>query len=1064
MEYTYEELLEAYRKLKTYTYYDSSNLIMRSALAEFETGLSDDSDFLNRYLEVDQFAKKYEIEYEKGIQLYELKLKILTKALNQYHEKPEYLNTQLSRIGIRILPKKIDDTSKSDQSIISNIRSLKEYNTERFTAFIAAPLEIHIISVLWIIKSGVNLDAHLSHNCYGNRLILNKKRDSIVQGSALFKPYARQYQKWRDDAISTAKVALDKGQNVSIINLDVKDFFYSCRIPLSKIKASPFSGTKRFVSLNNLYTVFGEIHSVFTEHLLKFNIPYNFSDDIKDSSNPKVVLPIGLLSSFVLANFHLSEFDSSLTKSVKPLYYGRYVDDIIIVTSYNSNEKLEVDMAKYLNWLQSTNFSEEEKRLSNSHSLNNLEKYILSELHPSLSLIDSPSFLKTESNTNDEDQATQRVFKLSAFERLYCQSQKTLMYQFDSNETSLVIDKLKRDLEEKSSEFRNYDDSEKEEDFEESAYHLLYDGSEGKLRTLKDYKEDRFGLAVYLSKRIFNTLRKTDSMSDEAADKIVHFFKGINTLNLYTLWERVFTLFLVNKKPVHYVQFYLNTIYAAQKLVSKRQGVESERLQTDTLYQLELANELALSLNPAFLTTVKEAYKTYEYSFNDLKNYHPFYASKYSPTSDQSFYISRFRRSNLIRHHYCAQPLITYTSEEKNRKSQYKDFTDINLRLNKNKYSLSENRLSHSPRALRLWEVSIATFFEKLSGVSKYRLSDIEIIKSAFESYLAANSQHSNDYKELSLSDFVDLYPLEKKSNSINEIAIKQNKSLVSPKIAIVNTKVHERNIELAIQDTPNLSGYRFDTLYKIFKQTKEEKADILLFPECFIPVELLDRIVWFSVQEQTLVVTGLEHITINNISYNFIVTILPFEKNGIKDAIVSFRIKNHYSYGEQELITTNHCKIPSNHPKSYTLFNWRNIYFSPYYCFELADVHDRSLFKGKMDLLIASEYNRDVNYFSNIVESISRDLHTYVAQVNTSDYGDSRITQPAKTAVKDILKLKGGENDTILVGKLDINELRNFQRNLYLTTKNHPYLKPLPPNYQLNDVLVRINNGRYFT
>ena len=61
MEYTYEELLEAYRKLKTYIYYDSSNLIMRSALAEFETGLTDDSDFLNRYLEVDQFAKKYDL-------------------------------------------------------------------------------------------------------------------------------------------------------------------------------------------------------------------------------------------------------------------------------------------------------------------------------------------------------------------------------------------------------------------------------------------------------------------------------------------------------------------------------------------------------------------------------------------------------------------------------------------------------------------------------------------------------------------------------------------------------------------------------------------------------------------------------------------------------------------------------------------------------------------------------------------------------------------------------------------------------------------------------------------
>lgn len=713
--------------------------------------------------------------------------------------------------------------------------------------------------------------------------------------------------------------------------------------------------------------------------------------------------------------------------------------------------------------MQSTNFSIEEKKLTNAEILNNLEKNVLSELHPSLSLIDSPAFLETEINTNKDKQSIPRVFKLTAFERLYCQSQKTLMYQFDSKESSLVIDKLKRDLEEKSSEFRNYDDSETEDDFEESAYHLLYDGTEGKMRTLKDYKEDLFGLAVYLSKRIFNTLRKTDSISDESADKIVNFFKGLNTLNHYTLWERVFTLFLVNKKPSHYVQFYLNTIDAAKKLVSKNLGIDNNRLQSDTLNHLEIANELALSLNPRFLSTVKEVHKTYLYSFNDLKNDHDFFYGKYKPTSEGSFYISRFRNSNLIRHHYCAQPLITYTVEEQKRKSYYKDFTDINIQLNKNKYNLNKNLLSHSPRALRLWEVTIATFFDKLSRNSKFCISDIEIIKASFESYLQINSNHSNEYKDLTLDELIDFNPNDKKSKMANEIAIKGLSKLSDPKIAIVNTKVNERNIELSIQNKPNLSGDRFDTLYKIFNQTKKEQADILLFPECFIPIELLDRIVWFSVQEQTLVVTGIEHITINNTSYNFIVTILPFVKNGIKDAIISFRLKNHYSYEEQELVVTNHCKVPADYPKVYTLFNWRNIYFSAYYCFELTDVHDRSLFKGKLDLLIACEFNRDINYFSNIVETTARDIHSYIVQVNTSQYGDSRISRPAKSILMDILRLKGGKNDTILVGKLDINNLREFQRKLHITTKNHPFLKPLPPNYSIEDVMVRIENRCYF-
>lgn len=1074
MEYKYEEVLEAYTKLKTYIYYDSTNLILRSALAEFETGLVDSSRFLEKYFYYIRAGEKFDIKHEKGELLYQYKLKIFTQALNEFHETPDFFNSLLSEINAKFLPKKIKDTTKDDNSIISNIRTLNDYNTERFTVFIDASIELHIISVLWIMKSGYKLDSTLLSNCFGNRLILNKNRDGVVQGSALFKPYARQYQKWRDNAILSAKSALDKGNNISILNLDIRDFFYSCRIPISEIEQSPFSKrSSPFQSLNNLYVIFGKIHSLFTELIVNFDTPYDFKKEVYDEEGTikNVVLPIGLLSSFVLANDHLNDFDKSLLNRVKPIYYGRYVDDIIMVIpdSVGKSKRQKLQEKKlslsenYKVWIETTeDLDSSEKSLTNPDKFNNLETFILRELHPIISIIDLPSFISKESN--DTSNQINRVFKISNYSRLYCQSEKTLMYQFDSNETSLVIDKLKRDLEEKSSEFRNYDDTEKEEDFEESAYHLLYDGTEGKLRTLKDYKEDRFGLAVYLSKRIFNSLRKTDSISDTEAEKIVNFFKGINSLNLYTLWERVFTLFLVNDKPIHYVQFYLNCIDSITRLKSSNSKILDDRLQLDTLNQLELANELALALNPTFLSAVKDAQKTYVYSYNNLKNRYPFFHWKYQPTSNESFYISRFRRSNLIRHHYCAQPLLTYTSEEKTKNAQFKDFTKLEIALQKSKYTLKESRLNHSPRAIRMWEITLATFFEELSSTNKYLKSDLEIIEKSFDRYSKTNSVHSNNFSDLNLNDIINYNNGNRKNSPITEIAIKHTNNLASPLVAVVNTKVLETNIELSIQNTPNLSGKRFDTLYKIFKQSKEEKVDILLFPECFIPIDLLDRIVWFSAQEQTLVVTGLEHVTVRNISYNFIVTVLPFIKNGVKDAIVSFRLKNHYSYGEQELITTNHCQIPLNNINRYTIFNWRNIYFSPYYCFELADVHDRSLFKGKLDLLIASEFNRDVNYFSNIVESIARDLHVYVAQVNTSQYGDSRITQPSKTAIQDILNLKGGENDTILVGKLNIPEIRDFQRKQYLTTKNHPTFKPLPPNYNHEDVLIRINNGSFYS
>jgi len=115
---------------------------------------------------------------------------------------------------------------------------------------------------------------------------------------------------------------------------------------------------------------------------------------------------------------------------------------------------------------------------------------------------------------------------------------------------------------------------------------------------------------------------------------------------------------------------------------------------------------------------------------------------------------------------------------------------------------------------------------------------------------------------------------------------------------------------------------------------------------------------------------------------------------------------------------------------------------------------------KGKIDLLLGVECNKDTNYFSNIVEAASRDLHLYVAQVNTCQYGDTRLTQPVETERKDILRLKGGINDAILVATIDIPKLREFQRKKFILSNIEREFKPLPPDFSLNDVMNRINNA----
>ena len=95
-----------------------------------------------------------------------------------------------------------------------------------------------------------------------------------------------------------------------------------------------------------------------------------------------------------------------------------------------------------------------------------------------------------------------------------------------------------------------------------------------------------------------------------------------------------------------------------------------------------------------------------------------------------------------------------------------------------------------------------------------------------------------------------------------------------------------------------------------------------------------------------------------------------------------------------------------------------------------------------------------DVSYYSNIIESLSRDLHRYCVQVNSSDFGDSRIVAPKDSVLKDLIKTKGGQNSCILVDAIDIKALRDFQMLEYPLQKKDGRFKPSPPGMNPDGII----------
>lgn len=203
------------------------------------------------------------------------------------------------------------------------------------------------------------------------------------------------------------------------------------------------------------------------------------------------------------------------------------------------------------------------------------------------------------------------------------------------------------------------------------------------------------------------------------------------------------------------------------------------------------------------------------------------------------------------------------------------------------------------------------------------------------------------------------------------------------------------------------------------------------------------------------VIICGIEHIKHSKLVYNLTATILPIKNKYMSYAIPFFHQKRYFSPYELEMVQKYSCKPATG--QRHTLFSWGDIFFSTYCCYELTSISLRHTFQGAADIIFGVEWNKDTYYFGNIMEALSRDMYCYCVQSNMSEYGDSRIIQPTKKDFMNILKVKGGINAAVLIGEIDIQELRKHQINRKDATDKGIY-KPLPAGWDLTKINIKTN------
>lgn len=1010
----------AYKKFKASLYFDKTQLPLRDRMVLFE---------------------------REGI---EEKLHELCGALMDGTSWEKYEQRILDQIGVLLYPKNLKPIA--DNTAIFNSDNIP-IEMDKPQYFIDLPVEGHILGALWVLSIGTVLDKNQSEDdpggmyehSYGNRLrktLINKESGDITYSPGLFEPYFTQYESWRDYGLEKAQERLNDKQDAIILTLDFQSFYYSVHLEETHFQLF-LDQVKDRLPWHDRVNSF-VFHTICRySAVLRTAIGSESPLDIGQRN----ILPIGFAPSSILSNWVLTPFDDAIIEKWNPVYYGRYVDDIIIVDKVEKNDPLYKQAhQKSLPDRLTTDYVIR-KKLVDREIFRGEETY---QIHPD-ALLCRGSIIQV-------------------------QRKKVKLFYFQSGSTRALLDCFKTKIAQNASEFRLLPDMDavlKYHNYSE-IFNLRNEESINKFRGITGIELDKFALSKFLGK-YQKVSGMIESKEENQFEKDMMLILDERTLiSNYSTWERLFEILILNGRYDLYKKLAIRIVDALKKYRVPENMCNPEVKTHDALVRVFLAalqRTAAMVWSKEFDKKIEECCE----KVDDLRG-----DGRFTDVILASFDAETIKTARKA---YCTTRMV----------NKYLLSLPIDCVL-KNLTDDGEINLTHLGDMLELMDSS----WLNTSGNSNYiyypymvtphELSFALICSALIENqesfnpsaqqnvinqnFLKKNYPWSDEAEQKIFdrnqveSDYID----RQKDQRLfyTKVACGPQSTKDKMQVAVGSVRLSEKNFECALDRSPNRKYERYKEFEKVFDEAVREKADILVLPENFLPFEWIPVVTRLCANNHLALVTGIEHFVVadttaksRGLVYNLTVTILPYQCDQYSFASVSYHNKVAYSPREKEHITGRRYTFKEG--GIYQLFGWHNVWFPVYCCFELASIHDRGLFQSYADMVIAVEWNKDIPYYSNIVESLSRDLHCYCIQANSSDYGDSRIVAPKDSVSKDIIRTKGGLNACALIDEIDIKALRDFQMLQYPLQKKNKNFKPSPPGMDSDNIIQDKRRNKLF-
>lgn len=919
-------------------------------------------------------------------------------------------------------------------------------------------VQMHVLSALWVNHVGHKFDAQLDSTAYGSRLRRYRPAADAPKGTVgayhteaigSFQPYFAPYKSWREQGLNSIRRELEADRGVVAVSMDLTSYYHridACFLSDEAfhrdigLRLTPWelSFTKSFVRALNLWAE---------------KVAFSLKRLGCSGRDAKLGgLPIGLSMARVAANVLLRGFDRDITNGLAPIYYGRYVDDIFMVLPdpghLTSAEELLGFVSARTAYFPQKASSSGEIKLKHPGTYwgrtslvlqQNKQKVFFLEGRGGLDLLDNiESQIRSVSSERRLMPAPNRLERMASAQVLTAAASASEEADTLRRADGLSVRRLGwsiqlRAVETLARDLRAPDWRKEREQFYAFAHnHVL---RPDRILDHVDYLPRLLSLAVALmdwahARRMVDAAQSAIELLKENTASATMKVNGLAaTTGASSLWEQL--------------QVSLRRLSADAVARSLRWSSSLGGLRPLPAPALALCELLGLGSNVQEIERISLLLRESDWAKVPYKDHVRRDAKRQRPAVDREEWLhGLYAHESDLREYlqltevagnassvarigpHCAKSVDGESNSLIPYLAPTRPYTTQEISLFLPDVCVFGDAVQSGPTA---W----ARFVRAVRGIWVWAV-DTESVQDAHTSYGGSGSPGSP------------------------RIAyIGRRRESVAPRLGISSLLTTEQSFRHAASGRSDLSPERYQRIKTIVDQAIQAKPrpTHLLLPELAIPERWIDTVAGRLKDAGISLISGVDYHVRGSTILSEAVLVLSDDRLGFPSFVQIRQAKSLPAAGEEQQLLSVFGKTwhPGLTEATKPVYVHEGFAFGILVCSELQNISHRQRFQGAVDCVMVLSWNQDLETFSALVESASLDVHAHIALVNNRRYGDSRVRVPAKANYKrDLCRLRGGENEHLVVVQLEASSLRAFQSRAKRWPRDEDPFKPVPEGFEI--------------